>query len=674
MNKRLCILFFCFITIGNLIFGETSLNNDYVSLLPVDNVIPGITKVDDIKDRGKFSQYSDGSGGLIENYRLNGSTVYFEKDTITKTNINKNFALPEHWRTLGLNWEMDFYGWIQRFTDLGFNIQVISYPVFSIKMNWIYLSGRIHAVHPDEPEFLYNIEFHSSTNDPKRQIKSLVRNVTIQMRDKTESFIENWTYPQNEEITLAEFEREAIAFSGLLGGVNRSYQEKLESFDLNEEKEKGKALDILSNSWDIESAEELIDTLNQLREGGHSASMIELLNIIESQPDKSLLDYAISNNLDEVKTRRLIFLSNFSNLPGLRERSLKAWDYGRSISLCRWGYTAGFLSESEAWDLIFVYRNEIVTLYNSWEDYAANYLLGRMFWSRTPNNKQYRANEIFKVYIDLSNREGSIWKDSWIRGANIIASNDFYTKINEVLYLKSKDEQALEHYSEGLKFFNAGLYEDAKEEFIESQKKQEDFFTPNVYLGFCERNLNSIGYAVPYFKKYYDFKPQDYFATLYYGEASEDLGSFDSAIFILNKAIQIAPEKPYAYKSIARIYLNKKDFLMAQKILNDYDNFVEDDDKSYYADYLKGSLAFKQKEYERSITNLQKCYQEYNKNGYFNYLLGSCYLFKDDRELDISYTYLLRAEKMGIKLPENIIEFLRIWENENENNTLEPLV
>ncbi|MDA3956261.1 hypothetical protein [Oceanispirochaeta sp.] len=108
MNKRYCILLFCFATtIGNLLSGETILNNDHTTLLPVDNVIPGITKVEEINELGKYVHFTDGSGKLVESYRLAGSTVYYEQGIITKIKGNKSFALPQHWRTLGLNWDLD---------------------------------------------------------------------------------------------------------------------------------------------------------------------------------------------------------------------------------------------------------------------------------------------------------------------------------------------------------------------------------------------------------------------------------------------------------------------------------------------------------------------------------------------------------------------------------------
>jgi len=50
--------------------------------------------------------------------------------------------------------------------------------------------------------------------------------------------------------------------------------------------------------------------------------------------------------------------------------TIKAWDLGRSISLCRWGYNVGFITEDEAWARIFRIARIIQPLYRSWEGYG----------------------------------------------------------------------------------------------------------------------------------------------------------------------------------------------------------------------------------------------------------------------------------------------------------------
>jgi hypothetical protein len=60
---------------------------------------------------------------------------------------------------------------------------------------------------------------------------------------------------------------------------------------------------------------------------------------------------------------------------------ITAWDFARYINLCRWGADCGWLTEQEAWDRIIPAARLLQTSYASWDDFAADYLLGRNFWS-----------------------------------------------------------------------------------------------------------------------------------------------------------------------------------------------------------------------------------------------------------------------------------------------------
>lgn len=109
--------------------------------------------------------------------------------------------------------------------------------------------------------------------------------------------------------------------------------------------------------------------------------------------------------------RRLFFVNKMREIIG--DRSLRAWDYGRSISLCRWGYEVGYLTEKEAWDRIFKISPKIEALYCSWEDYAAGYIIGRMFWFVSDDLDIKKGNEISKAYSKLINRQDSVWILPW---------------------------------------------------------------------------------------------------------------------------------------------------------------------------------------------------------------------------------------------------------------------
>lgn len=60
---------------------------------------------------------------------------------------------------------------------------------------------------------------------------------------------------------------------------------------------------------------------------------------------------------------------------------LLAWDYGRILAVIKWGVGVNWLTEKEAIDIAKPFIDELINSYDSWEDYAAHYSLGRCFYA-----------------------------------------------------------------------------------------------------------------------------------------------------------------------------------------------------------------------------------------------------------------------------------------------------
>jgi hypothetical protein len=93
----------------------------------------------------------------------------------------------------------------------------------------------------------------------------------------------------------------------------------------------------------------------------------------------SIFDIYNKYHLDQRRYNYLKFIVANWNL--FNNRTILAWDLGRNISLCRWGYQVGFLTEDEAWEKIMYYARKIQSLYNSWDEYGNDYYLGRVYWA-----------------------------------------------------------------------------------------------------------------------------------------------------------------------------------------------------------------------------------------------------------------------------------------------------
>ena len=134
----------------------------------------------------------------------------------------------------------------------------------------------------------------------------------------------------------------------------------------------------LERDWGITSREELLETLVIMENGGHAAEFDFIKKIIRENNND--LDKIMKNyQLNGVQYNRLLF--TLQHWDSCKFASIKSWDLGRNVSLCRWGYEVGFLSETEAWNKIMYYARLIQPLYRSWEEYGYTYAIGRIFWA-----------------------------------------------------------------------------------------------------------------------------------------------------------------------------------------------------------------------------------------------------------------------------------------------------
>jgi hypothetical protein len=202
----------------------------------------------------------------------------------------------------------------------------------------------------------------------------------------------------------------AISLTGIMTEINNSNRNSLNVSKMDAAG-RNTWLEVLRRDWGITTRKELLDTLDSMENGGHAASLQEIQKIInEISGVRSQFERAIrlmKYRWDKTKINRSNYVT--TNWDKYQNRTIKAWDLGRNISLCRWGYNVGFITEDEAWERIFRYARQIQSLYNSWEEYGYDYFMGRVFWaSGFGEEEEYLAGTEI-VYRQLLN---SYWK--WI--------------------------------------------------------------------------------------------------------------------------------------------------------------------------------------------------------------------------------------------------------------------
>lgn len=218
----------------------------------------------------------------------------------------------------------------------------------------------------------------------------------------------------------------ALACGGVLNERNHGYHDSLSTVDLTEANIK-KTKKFLDDEWGIKSKEDLHDTLSWIIKGGHRAEfdyLGELLKISGEVKYNELLkkfegEPQIRLDINQIKQRITTAKKYYD---GLGKKSLMGWDYCRLIMLYRWGYTAGYISEEEAWATIMPIAGMLQNVFESWEDLGRNYIIGRQFWSyKFTEENGYLYDEAFVRMLEMRSSPWNKypWKMDLTEGENV---------------------------------------------------------------------------------------------------------------------------------------------------------------------------------------------------------------------------------------------------------------
>lgn len=119
----------------------------------------------------------------------------------------------------------------------------------------------------------------------------------------------------------------------------------------------------LENQWGITNSSEAKETLH------------DLLKLKKSNEFEPLLK---QNSEDLMKIRKSIARKTGVELSEVeRTKSAYAWDICRAVSLAKWCYWGGYLTESETWDIMSEAAKTANNYGRNWTDYTISFLLGR---------------------------------------------------------------------------------------------------------------------------------------------------------------------------------------------------------------------------------------------------------------------------------------------------------
>ncbi|OHB60736.1 MAG: hypothetical protein A2Y12_10945 [Planctomycetes bacterium GWF2_42_9] len=207
---------------------------------------------------------------------------------------------------------------------------------------------------------------------------------------------------------LSDQQQWALGVSGLLAARNNMRFDSLEGEEINKFTVQMQK-DSLKKWWGIETKADLLKDLKWLEDEGHSENFAELKETLDYFEDNPGPTTELSNFLQKIKNDweyicKIMIVTKYQEYLG--DKSLYGWDAARYVCLCRWGYTCGYLTEEEAWEKIMPAARFVQRTFDSWEDFGANYIIGREFWSPKDDDRYMYED----AYMRLLEMPDSPWK------------------------------------------------------------------------------------------------------------------------------------------------------------------------------------------------------------------------------------------------------------------------
>ena len=199
---------------------------------------------------------------------------------------------------------------------------------------------------------------------------------------------EEQTILLNPGSTLTPEEQWAIACGADLALLNGQYLN-----DLTTGFTKQDCRELLSEWWDIDSKEEVLDTIDWLFREGHRIQfdiIWQAMNAISIKESKAFLREHVAANQMEEETalqrlrnmRDALELFHQHGLIGKdTQPDMLIWDYARIINLTRGSFDAGYLTREEALNIIMRCVDPIRKMYTSWKQLSVSYQFARCVWN-----------------------------------------------------------------------------------------------------------------------------------------------------------------------------------------------------------------------------------------------------------------------------------------------------
>lgn len=155
----------------------------------------------------------------------------------------------------------------------------------------------------------------------------------------------------------------------------------------------------LSNSWGVNSREELSETIDALVNELHNQRFLQEIQRYDGITTMSQTQFEAALSRVANRGTAMHIRNMYEAYQAFGEKAILGWDLSRATQLAAWGYIAEFYTYEEAVDRALSISRIIQSQFNSWDDFYASYLYGFAWWSEAdiedPQSNYSRRVNIF---------------------------------------------------------------------------------------------------------------------------------------------------------------------------------------------------------------------------------------------------------------------------------------
>lgn len=224
----------------------------------------------------------------------------------------------------------------------------------------------------------------------------------------------------------------------------------------------------------------------------------------------------------------------------------------------------------------------------------------------------------------------------------------------------TENEAARLSYNEAAQLQQEGKFREAEESYLSAIKQDPGYCDAMDNLGQMLRSNGNTDQAIFWYKRSLSVKPDNPVAHQNLAVAYIVLGDADKSVAEFQWLIENDPKNPEGYYGLGNTFLTSGrpeaaivPFERAEKLYREGSSPLLAD-----AQYELGLAHYLLKEYGKARDYLELIYPERRDEPNTNYLLGLCYLDSSIRDPAKARQYLLKAQKLGVEIPADIIQKL----------------